>query len=351
MARVLTKITIKKTGSAAVIYEAKGTPIPATLKFSSTAGEDLKVTDGTDFKQINIMLSDTAATKTAGFENGAKVDVEWKEDGQTNTAVGGTLKVDGTAPAVKYTISGLTLKGDFQFQFFGVIEIGDPALKGKTIDATLIADLKKKATAVASDPLKKAELDEKVKTAEEALENATTLQAEKDKKTALIAKGDALTPAQITELTKINLALAKDPTVAARISVNIGNMNGPKHWILDFSAKTNNGPGSYVNLTALIDWIKSTSGQQGEIKLPTEDGIPLKDGGNDFNPAAYIIEFKELWFNLTTGTFSIDIKSTEGSELTFGALTVKEVGFVVTNAASADDYKKLAGSSEKKEGE
>lgn len=245
-----------------------------------TDGSGIEIQDG--FQKIDLTLTGTTAPATP-----MKVNVVWKEndsdpDENNITAVLGTI----TKTATGATITGLSLKGKFQFQFFGVMEIADP-----------------------------------------------------DNQAALTrAKASA------TDVGKTAAEITAAPT--ARISISVGNMNPEGDWIIDLSNNKVEGGGSYVDIQALINWVKTkdTSITQ-DPALPDSNQFDLKDGKNQSLDLAkikqYRIEFKAFWFNITKKTFKIDVQSKSGDELTIGAFTIKQLGFTLTNDASEADYKKL----------
>lgn len=130
----------------------------------------------------------------------------------------------------------------------------------------------------------------------------------------------------------------KDPKVppegapTAIISVRMGNMGKGtnRQWVIDLSDKQDGNPPSNLNVSALISWAKAKANEQSEPEIDPEiktgDGVALKDKLQTF-----IVNFEQFHFNITKKTFDIDIRSTEGSEITFGAFTLKEVGFQLTN--------------------
>ena len=138
----------------------------------------------------------------------------------------------------------------------------------------------------------------------------------------------------------------KDPAAAptdqssAIISVRMGNMGKGtnRQWVIDLSDTQDGNPPSSLNLSALIKWVKAKSKEQTEPEIDpdikTGDGTPLKDKLQTF-----IINFEQFHFNITKKTFDIDIRSAQGSEITFGAFTLKEVGFQLTNEARKEEKK------------
>lgn len=121
---------------------------------------------------------------------------------------------------------------------------------------------------------------------------------------------------------------------AAIVNVRMGNLvtkiNPKGDWIIDFSDKTDDAGGSSINLKVLIDWIKRNTGDTGAVpELPPvkgEDGVAKK-------PEDFIIEFKDFYYNITQKTFDFWVTSKDGQTITFGAFTIKKVGFRVTNIA------------------
>lgn len=138
----------------------------------------------------------------------------------------------------------------------------------------------------------------------------------------------------------------KDPAAAdsdpssAIISVRMGNMGKGtnRQWVIDLSDRQDGNPPSSLNLSALIKWVKAKSKEQSEPEIDPEiktaDGTPLKDKLQTF-----IINFEQFHFNITKKTFDIDIRSAEGSEITFGAFILKEVGFQLTNEVRKEEKK------------
>jgi hypothetical protein len=127
----------------------------------------------------------------------------------------------------------------------------------------------------------------------------------------------------------------KDPdntAATAVISVRMGNMGKGtnRQWVIDLSDRQDGNPPSSLNVSALIKWVKGKSGETTEPEIDpeikTSDGTPLKDKLRTF-----IVNFEQFHFNITKKTFDIDIRSAAGSEITFGAFTLKEVGFQLTN--------------------
>ncbi|KAA3640101.1 MAG: hypothetical protein DWQ02_02580 [Bacteroidetes bacterium] len=255
-----------------------------------TDGSGIEVQDG--FKKVDLTLTGTVTGTAPG--DGTKVNVVWKENEGSDeiTAVLGVFtKTDSGA-----TITGLSLKGKFQFQFFGVMEIEDPNN----------AEALKRAKASAADVGKTA---------------------------------DEITSA---------------PT--ARISISVGNMNPDGDWIIDLSNSQVEGGGSYIDIRALIDWVKSKdTSLTKDPALPDSQEVVLKDKNNQSldlpTIEKYRIEFKDFWYNITKKTFKIDVQSKSGDELTIGAFTIKQLGFTLTNDASEADYKKLMPAEEDKASE
>lgn len=130
----------------------------------------------------------------------------------------------------------------------------------------------------------------------------------------------------------------KDPNAAqpdpptAIISVRMGNMGKGtnRQWVIDLSDRQDGNPPSSLNVSALIKWVKAKANESSEPEIDpeikTKDGTPLKDKLQTF-----IVNFEQFHFNITKKTFDIDIRSAEGSEITFGAFTLKEIGFQLTN--------------------
>ena len=100
--------------------------------------------------------------------------------------------------------------------------------------------------------------------------------------------------------------------------------------MIDLSDRQEGNPPSSLNVSALIKWVKGKASEQAEPEIDPEiktgDGTPLKDKLKTF-----IVNFEQFHFNITKKTFDIDIRSAAGSEITFGAFTLKEVGFQLTN--------------------
>ncbi|MGB8193418.1 MAG: hypothetical protein WCF67_15915 [Chitinophagaceae bacterium] len=130
----------------------------------------------------------------------------------------------------------------------------------------------------------------------------------------------------------------KDPAAAAPdaptaiINVRMGNMGKGtnRQWVIDLSDRQEGNPPSSLNVSALIKWVKAKAKEESEPEIDPEiktaDGTPLKDKLQTF-----IVNFEQFHFNITKRTFDIDIRSAQGSEITFGAFTLKEVGFQLTN--------------------
>lgn len=115
----------------------------------------------------------------------------------------------------------------------------------------------------------------------------------------------------------------------ARISVRIGNINELNQWIMDFSAKSDAAPeGSYIKLKALLDWVKDKAPTDGDADLPQ---VGAEGSQSALDPSTFTIVFNEFHFNIDRKTFNIDISSKAGDSITFGAFTIRQVGFRVTN--------------------
>ena len=152
-----------------------------------------------------------------------------------------------------------------------------------------------------------------------------------------------ITISNLTDVSKFSLGLNGQieigPKVAtptdpvAVISVRIGNLNPRRDWIIDLSDRQDEAAGTSVRLDSLIAW---AGGQTGDdttaVAIPqtgdeaSGDTPELKD---------FTVEFNAFNFNVTQKTFDIDVSSKKGDAITFGALTIKNVGFRVTNEAVA----------------
>lgn len=118
---------------------------------------------------------------------------------------------------------------------------------------------------------------------------------------------------------------------AALVSISLGNIRTPSNpkadTIINLSDKTYSEEGTQINLTALLAWIKGQDEGSENIKLPSDKD----DGSSPIEPNDFMIEFKELYYNTTQKTFDIDVHNSAGSEITFGAFTIKNVGLRITN--------------------
>ena len=135
----------------------------------------------------------------------------------------------------------------------------------------------------------------------------------------------------------------KDPAATAVdaptaiISVRMGNMGKGtnRQWVIDLSDRQDGNPPSSLNVSALINWVKAKANEASspeiDPEIRTADGTPLKDQLQTF-----IVNFEQFHFNITKKTFDIDIRSAQGSEITFGAFTLKEIGFQLTNEAKEE---------------
>lgn len=119
----------------------------------------------------------------------------------------------------------------------------------------------------------------------------------------------------------------------AVISVRIGNLNSRRDWIIDLSDKQDGAAGTSVRLDSLIAW---AGGQTGDDT--TNVAIPQTGDEAEGNTPAledFTVEFNAFNFNVTQKTFDIDVSSKKGDAITFGALTIKNVGFRVSNESVA----------------
>ena len=129
----------------------------------------------------------------------------------------------------------------------------------------------------------------------------------------------------------------------AKIIILLSNRNPHKDWILSFSGDPTKGDkeaikqqeeldkNSELNLTALIDWI---SNKAGNVVKPDTSEL----GDSDF-----VLVFHTFWFNLSKGTFKIDVRSKDDSKLKVvnNTIEISDVKLYLTNQGSPAVYEEL----------
>jgi hypothetical protein len=174
--RKLVSIKILKNRASKTVEKTLKEKTLKDSKITFLSNEDsLTVRDGTKFQVIDIVLNyEGSLSADLGIIAGTKVDVVWKEaDGlKPNTAVGGTIESIGSSKDRTIKINGLALKGRFQFQFFGELDVDDPhisALREK-LNAKSTSD---SGEEIKFDSIEDDDLTQKVEeAAEEAVEEA-----------------------------------------------------------------------------------------------------------------------------------------------------------------------------------
>ncbi|KAA2239604.1 hypothetical protein F0L74_25775 [Chitinophaga agrisoli] len=154
-----------------------------------------------------------------------------------------------------------------------------------------------------------------------------TLAIDTNKKTATISG--------LTNVSKYSVDLTgqieigpKNSDAVAHVNVRIGNMITPQNLkgdtIIDFSNEVDSTEGvSKLDLNGLISWIKDNGDSGATVELPKLDG--------DTQPGEFILEFKKFYVNITQKTFDFWVESAAKQSITFGNITIKQVGFRVTN--------------------
>ena len=108
----------------------------------------------------------------------------------------------------------------------------------------------------------------------------------------------------------------------AQINVKIGNLNPKEDWIINMSNKVENKPSS-LDVASLIDWIQD-KGADATVELP--------EGKNESNFKGFVVEFEDLYFNITQKDYKIKLQTKKDETLTLlEKFTISNIKFTLTN--------------------